>query len=100
MANSDSSPRWADDGLLVHRNATVYVCDAEDEAGCYDVHLDIGEDDTLDHIMFYNTATLCDRGNLREAWEDAADWLYETANTLMELRNHIKANVDEWMEEG
>ena len=97
---SDSKrPSFVDDGLLVHRNATVYVCDADDvQAGGYDVHLNIGEDDRLDTIMFDNIATLYDRDNLHEAWMDAADWLYETANTLMELRNHIRSNVDEWLE--
>ena len=87
------SPYWADDGLLVHRNATVYVCDADDtQAGGFDVHLDVSEDGTLDHIMFDNTATLFNRVTLAEAWDDAAGWLYETANVLMELRNYILGN--------
>ena len=87
------APYWADDGLLVHGNATVYVCDADDvQAGGYDVHLDVHENGTLDHIMFDNTATLYNRGTLCEAWTDAADWLYETANALMELMNYILAN--------
>ena len=91
--NCTREPYWADDGLLVHRNATVYVCDAEDsQAGRYDVHLDVSENGELDHIMFDNTATLYDRMTLGEAWDDAADWLYETANTLMELRDYILVN--------
>lgn len=98
-------PHWVDDGLVVHRNATVYVCDADDTvAGGYDVHLNIGDDDTFDHIMFDNTATLYNRGTLAESWDDAAEWLYETANTLMELRNWILSNdigheLEGWVEE-
>lgn len=86
-------PYFADDGLLVHRNATVYVCDAEDrEAGGLDVHLCVGDDDSLDHIYFDSNATLCNRQTLLEAWQDAADWLHETASTLQEMCNHIRAN--------
>jgi hypothetical protein len=93
MAMRDrSKPEWVDDGLLTHRNATVYVCDAEDEPGCFDVHINIGEDQQLDRICFDASATLCDRLTLGGAWDDAADWLHETADTLMELRNYIKAN--------
>lgn len=85
-----NAPCWADDGLLVHGNVAVYVCDAEDaDAGGYDVHLDVSEDGTLDHIFFDNSATLYNRVTLAEAWDDAAGWLYETANALMELRNYI-----------
>jgi len=88
-----SKPEWVDDGLLTLRNVTVYVCDGEDRrAGGFDVHLNIGENQELDHICFDATATLYDRSTLGEAWDDAADWLYETANTLMELRNYIRAN--------
>lgn len=86
-------PQWVDDGLLTYRNVTVYVCDGEDvRAHGFDVHLNIGENQEFDHICFDATATLYDRSTLGEAWDDAADWLYETANTLMELRNYIKAN--------
>ena len=86
-------PHWVDDGLVVHRNVTVYVCDADDaQEGGYDVHLNVGDNDAFDHIMFDNTATLYNRGTLAESWDDAATWLYETANTLMELRNWILAN--------
>ena len=86
-------PEWVDDGLLSYRNVTVYVCDGEDaQAHGFDVHLNIGDNHEFEHIFFDNTATLYDRSTLAEAWDDAADWLYETANTLMELRNYIKAN--------
>ena len=89
----DDKPYWVEDGLLIHRDATVYVCDAEDkEAGGYDVHLCVGDDDRFDHIYFDSNATLCNRQTLEEAWIDATDWLYKTANTLMELRNYILAN--------
>ena len=87
---SGDKPHWVDDGLVAHRNVTVYVCDADDvQAGGYDVHMDVSEDGALGHIMFDNTATLYNRGTLAESWDDAATWLYETANTLMELRNWI-----------
>lgn len=86
-------PEWVDDGLLALRNVTVYVCDGEDvQAHGFDVHLNIGDDHELDHICFDASATLYDRSTLGEAWDDAADWLYETASTLMELRNYIRAN--------
>ena len=88
-----NKPEWVDDGLLALRNVTVYVCDGEDvQVHGFDVHLNIGENHELDHICFDATATLHDRSTLGEAWDDAADWLYETANTLMELRNYIRAN--------
>ncbi len=90
----DKQPRWVDDGLVVYRNATVYICDAEDtRMEGYDIHLDIAEDGTFDHIMFDNTATLYDRGTLREAWEDAADWLHETAQALQGLESWIRSDV-------
>lgn len=99
-------PEWVDDGLLSHRNVTVYVCDGEDtQAHGFDVHLNIGDNHELDHICFDATATLHDRDTLGVAWDDAANWLHETASTLQELANYIKANdvghddetgVDEW----
>lgn len=89
-------PYWVEDGLLIHRNATVYVCDAEDaQAGGYDVHLCVGADDSFDHVYFDSDETLCNRSTLREAWTDAADWLGETANTLTELRSYILENETE-----
>lgn len=88
-----SKPEWVDDGLLALRNVTVYVCDGEDvQAHGYDVHLNIGENQEFDHIYFDATATLHDRLTLDEAWDDAADWLHETASTLQELANYIRAN--------
>jgi hypothetical protein len=88
-----NKPEWVDDGLLSLRNVTVYVCDGEDtRTNGFDVHLNIGDNHELEHICFDATATLYDRSTLGEAWGDAADWLYVTANTLMELRNYIKAN--------
>lgn len=88
-----SKPEWVDDGLLSYRNVTVYVCDGEDrQAHGFDVHLNIGDNHEFERICFDATATLYDRSTLGEAWDDAADWLYETADTLMELRNYIRAN--------
>ena len=86
-------PYWADDGLLVYRNATVYVTDAEDvQAGGYDVHLCIGDDDTLDHIYFDSNSTLYNRQTLAEAWSDAVAWLHHAAWTLNELADYIMEN--------
>ena len=89
-----NKPEWVDDGLLALRNVTVYVCDGEDrEAHGFDVHLNVNDNDgDLERIMFDATATLYDRSTLGEAWDDAADWLHETANTLQELCNYIRAN--------
>ena len=89
----DGKPYWADDGLLVYRDATVYVCDAEDtEAGGYDVHLCVGDDDRLDHIYLDSNATLCNRSTLTESWSDAAGWLRVTASTMNELADYIMEN--------
>ena len=86
-------PEWVDDGLLVLRNVTVYVCDGEDtQVHGFDVHLNVGDNHEFDHICFDATATLRDRSTLGEAWDDAADWLHETASTLQELASYIKAN--------
>ena len=88
-----NKPEWVDDGLLALRNVTVYVCDGEDaRVHGFDVHLNVGDNYELDHICFDATATLYDRSTLGEAWDDAADWLRETANTLQELANYIRAN--------
>ena len=87
----NKEPQFVDDGLMVYKNVTVYVCDADDaREGGYDVHLNVGDDDTFDHIMFDSTATLYNRGTLPEAWIDAAEWLAETADTMRELADHIK----------
>jgi hypothetical protein len=91
---------WIDDGLLTHRNATVYVCDAEGEPGCFDAHINIGENQQFDRICFDATATLCDRLTLGEAWDDAADWLHNTAQALQEIANYIRANDVGYEEEG
>lgn len=95
MSKSEE-PRWIDDGLIVHKNITVYVCNADDiRVNGYDVHLNVGEDDRLDHIMFENTATLYDRSTLAESWGDAAGWLRETAGGMQELAAWIDAHMRE-----
>ena len=86
-------PEFVDDGLLVCRNASVYVCDGEDtRAHGFDVHLNIGDNQEFDNICFDSTATLYDRSTLLEAWQDAADWLHDTAQTLQVMANYIRAN--------
>ena len=51
----NKEPRFVDDGLMVYKNVTVYVCDADDaREGGYDVHLNVGDDDTFDHIKRYD----------------------------------------------
>ena len=87
-------PWWADDGMLVHRNATVYVCDAEDaQAGGLDVHIDITDGDgDLERLMFDSSATIYDSEDLRDAWMNAASWLEGTAETLREMADWIRKN--------
>ncbi len=88
-------PELVDDGLLVYKNVSVYVCDADDpKGGVYDVHLNIGDDGELEHIMFDNTSTLYDRWSLDESWRDAAEWLRETATTLQVAANWIDEHMD------
>lgn len=89
----DEKPYWVEDGLLIYRDATVYVCDAEDaEAGGFDVHLSVGDDDRFDHIYFDSNATLYNRSTLLEAWSDAVGWLNKTASTLNQLADYIMEN--------
>lgn len=92
----NSEPKWVCDGLIVHRNVTVYVCDADDpQVNGFDVHLNVGDNDGFDHIMFDNTATLYDRGTLGESWGDASEWMRDTADALSEFASWIDAHMDE-----
>ncbi len=90
-------PKWIDDGLVNHENVTVYVCDAEDKmsGAAYDSHINVGDNGDLYHLIYEGSAHLHDRMTIREAWEDAADWMRESAKNLTEFADWIDESIDE-----
>lgn len=85
-------PEMIDDGLLMCKNVSVYVCDADDrQEGGYDVHLNVGDGNDW-NVMFDSSDTLCNRSTLREAWEDAREWLEDHAATMLKMAGYINTH--------